>query len=521
MSDIYFKCLCGKSLAVDIKGVGRTITCPDCKQKLQIPESTSQLQCECGISILVPDSMMGDTVQCLSCKKYWQVPSKQVPDGTLPSKQEDVLRDHEPPEKGSVQINLKLGASFFVKALIALVVIVAISVFFSVKRHKKPTLSVSLIGGSSEQAGAVTNKQAVAPQTQAEVVVSNKINSNAINNQAAESQIKAVAEPAKISVPVVAGVSESSSELRKNGAFAFPQQDAKVLCDRPDLRFSVWNNDKYLFAQAVMWNDGDASLGKIKDNREIGDWANVELDLDADGKATPKADRSYSLNPWPKMPGLHYTICMGERSTTGLQSDSKGRGAISYVETSEGKKVRVDTYLIPMAEISRHVGEKIRICYWGYSPKPLLTVNSAGYEGAGKEYYSYNIPRSQYHEYDLAKGGEIDAAKIPEGRNIILTVENAKPITVIATPVAPAAVKSVTFEQLVAAQSTGESQRGATNKVESMQVTTTSDISDKVQTAQPVTNMTVAVMDIKNFDNLFGSSGFSVGFFIERTRDRG
>ena len=157
MSDIYFKCLCGKSLAVDIKGVGRTITCPDCKQKLQIPESTSQLQCECGISILVPESMVGDTVQCLSCKKYWQVPSKQVPDGTLPSKQipskqEDVLRDHEPPEKGSVQINLKLGASFFVKALIALVVIVAISVFISVKRHKKPTLSASLIVGSSEQA---------------------------------------------------------------------------------------------------------------------------------------------------------------------------------------------------------------------------------------------------------------------------------------------------------------------------------------------------------------------------------
>lgn len=215
----------------------------------------------------------------------------------------------------------------------------------------------------------------------------------------------------------------SLSELRENGAFEFPQKEAKVLCNQPDLRLSVWNNDEYLFAQAVLWTDGDASLGKTEDNREIGDWSQLLLDLDADGKATPKVDREYLLNPKPHMGGLHYTICLGEGRTTGMESDSKGRGAIRYVQTGEGKEeklVRVDTYLIPMAEISRQTGEKIRICYWGQSPKPPLTVNSAGFQRVGKDYYSYHIPRSRYHDYILSKGGgEIDATKVPEGRKDI------------------------------------------------------------------------------------------------------
>jgi thiol-disulfide isomerase/thioredoxin len=209
------------------------------------------------------------------------------------------------------------------------------------------------------------------------------------------------------------------AELRQNGAFQFPQQEAKILCDNPDLRFSVWNNQEYLFAQAVLWKDDDASLGKTEDNREIGDWSEVMLDLDADGKPTAHLDRDYMLNPWPNQPGLCYQICLGKGSTSGINTDSKGRGAIRYVEISGGGKVRVDNYLIPLAEISKQVGDKLRLCYWGYSPNPALTVNSAGYEHAEKRYYSYNVPFSQYHDYVLAKGAEIDVTKVPEGRNDI------------------------------------------------------------------------------------------------------
>lgn len=212
---------------------------------------------------------------------------------------------------------------------------------------------------------------------------------------------------------------KSIAELRASGVFAFPQKEATVLCDRPDLRFSVWNNADFLFAQAVLWTDDDATLGKTPDNREIGDWSMLMLDLDADGKSTPNVDRDYLVNPWPGMEGLFYQIELGPGSKTGIQGDSKGRGAVRYLKTADGRQIRVDTYLIPMSEISRHIGDKIRLAFWGSSPKPLLTVNSTSYERAGKSYYGSHIPRSQYHDYVLAKGGELDATQVPEGRHDI------------------------------------------------------------------------------------------------------
>jgi cytochrome c biogenesis protein CcmG/thiol:disulfide interchange protein DsbE len=212
---------------------------------------------------------------------------------------------------------------------------------------------------------------------------------------------------------------KTAGELHDNGAFGFPQKDSTVFCDQPTLRFSVWNNGDYLFAQAILWTDDDASLGKTDDNREMGDWSVLVLDLDADGKSTKDVDRDYDLNPWPGMEGLHYQIELGPGSTTGILSDSKGHGAIRYLKISDGKLVRVDTYLIPLVEISRHVGDKIRIVYWGDSPKPRLTVNSAGYERGGKDYYSQYIPHAQYHEYVLINGSDFDATQVPEGRSDI------------------------------------------------------------------------------------------------------
>jgi thiol-disulfide isomerase/thioredoxin len=208
-------------------------------------------------------------------------------------------------------------------------------------------------------------------------------------------------------------------ELRDNGAFGFPQKEAKVFCDQPTLRFSVWNNGDYLLAQAILWTGDDASLGKTIDNREIGDWSELMLDVDADEKPTKDVDRDYFLNPWPGMEGLHYSIVQGPGSTTGILDDSTGHGVIRYLKMSDGKLVRVDTYLIPLAEISRHVGDKIRLVYRGDSPKPHLTVNSVGHERGSKDYARYSIPRSQYHEYVLTNGSNFDATQVPEGRKDI------------------------------------------------------------------------------------------------------
>jgi|SRR5579859_435366 len=196
--------------------------------------------------------------------------------------------------------------------------------------------------------------------------------------------------------------------LRATGAFGFPQRGATLLCDRPDLRVAVWSNDQYLFAQAILWKDGDSLLGKDPQGQPIGDYSHLLLDLDDNGRDTPDVDRVYRLNQRPYESGLRFIIWKDGGAQTG-SNDSTGRGAVRYVGTSTAKRVRVDTYLIPLQEISKRVGDKIGICYYAYSPAPPLSINSVtlgNYE-----------PHSVYREYTLSPGGSIDAAKVPDGRN--------------------------------------------------------------------------------------------------------
>lgn len=116
------------------------------------------------------------------------------------------------------------------------------------------------------------------------------------------------------------------------------------------------------------------------------------------------------------MGGLFYQIVKGPRTWTGIMSDTSGRGAIRYVQFLDGRKVRVGSYVIPLAEISRNVTDKIRLCYHGSSTKPELTVNSAGYAAGGRTYYSYNVPLASYHDYVLSKGAGLSLDSVPDGR---------------------------------------------------------------------------------------------------------
>jgi thiol-disulfide isomerase/thioredoxin len=215
----------------------------------------------------------------------------------------------------------------------------------------------------------------------------------------------------------IAGMSAAGQtrDLKKQGAFGFPQEKATVPCDTRDLRVSVWSDAAHLYVQAVLWTDDDDALGETADGRPIGDWSNLSLDLDADQKPTPKVDREYMLSPWPSMPGLRYQVLLGGGAATGIQSNTKGRGAIRYVDLG-GKKVRIDSYLIPLAEIGRKPGDKIRFAYWGSSAKPPLTVNSVGFEGKGP-YYSNSLPREKYHELTLAdRPPSLEAQAVPNGQ---------------------------------------------------------------------------------------------------------
>jgi thiol-disulfide isomerase/thioredoxin len=211
-------------------------------------------------------------------------------------------------------------------------------------------------------------------------------------------------------------------DLKRDGAFGFPQREAQVLCDNSELRVSAWSDSEHLYVQAIVWGDGDDAIGETQDGRKIGDYSNLSLDLDADKQNTPQVDRSYSLNPWPSLPGLRYQVVLQRNATTGIQSNSKGRGSIKFLETPDGKRVRVDSFVIPLTEIRKQPGEAIRLAYWTSSPQPELVLNSVGFQRAGR-YYPYSIPKDLYHDVKLSdRAASLDPKVVPEGREDTVAV---------------------------------------------------------------------------------------------------
>ncbi len=68
MPDIYFKCECGKSLAVDEAGIGQTVLCVDCQQPVEVPEPEIEFDCDgCGMMLRAPGSVGGDRIKCALC----------------------------------------------------------------------------------------------------------------------------------------------------------------------------------------------------------------------------------------------------------------------------------------------------------------------------------------------------------------------------------------------------------------------------------------------------------------------
>jgi thiol-disulfide isomerase/thioredoxin len=258
------------------------------------------------------------------------------------------------------------------------------------------------------------NPPAVAPAAK---TATPTVSPSAAPQNASPAKVARAANVATAAQTVAADKEVAPVDLHKQGHNGFPQSQATVLCDTPDLRVSVCCDGTYLYAQAILWNDDDDSTGKSDDGREIGDWSQIMLDLDADQKNSPEIDRSYALNPWPSLPGLRYTIVVSENGTTALLPDSKGRGAIEYVEDVSGKLSRVDSLLIPLVEIKRQPGDEIRLAYWGSSVLPKLTVNSIGFESPGA-YYSFSLPHDKYHSLKLASiDGKIDPAEVPDPRS--------------------------------------------------------------------------------------------------------
>ena len=85
---LYFKCACGKHIAIDEAGFDRTVKCPDCGQPIQVPRPEMEWDCSCGLPIILPANMAGETIRCVGCKKSYKVPELEQPEET--PKQEPV-----------------------------------------------------------------------------------------------------------------------------------------------------------------------------------------------------------------------------------------------------------------------------------------------------------------------------------------------------------------------------------------------------------------------------------------------
>lgn len=206
-------------------------------------------------------------------------------------------------------------------------------------------------------------------------------------------------------------------QLKTNGASGFPQSIAKVVIDDQHLRVSIFNDSNYLAVQTIIWKDNDNQLGKNSVGQISGDYSTLLVSTENGNKRKPDVDRSYSVNPLPHLTGLYYSIYSGKRrfiktladgtrvtyeaeATSPLKSDSKGRGNIEYVVVEEGQRIRIDTMLIPLAELNKNVGDNLRVCYFVSSSSPALKFNSCGYQSK-KDYFGHDILAKHYQKIIL------------------------------------------------------------------------------------------------------------------------
>ncbi len=204
-----------------------------------------------------------------------------------------------------------------------------------------------------------------------------------------------------------------SKDLAARGAFGFPQHDAKVLSDQPTARFSAWSNKEWLYVQIICWADPDPQNWTSPDGKERCDESHVYIDLDNDQEREPE-DAHYALNPEPAMRGLHREKTASD-AVVKFVPGSAGRGSIKFVDGETSSKIRVDSFLIPLREIGKKPGDRIRLAVVGMSWKPRIGFNSAQL-GLPNSPQSFCIELSGRYYQDFVLGmnrGDLEPAMVP------------------------------------------------------------------------------------------------------------
>ncbi|MFN2352136.1 MAG: hypothetical protein ABR497_09340, partial [Kiritimatiellia bacterium] len=75
MTHIYFKCKCSKLMAVEQRGAGLAVPCPDCGNENTVPAPDITWECDgCGEELSAPLKMIGGSLRCLQCRTKVTVP---------------------------------------------------------------------------------------------------------------------------------------------------------------------------------------------------------------------------------------------------------------------------------------------------------------------------------------------------------------------------------------------------------------------------------------------------------------
>lgn len=161
-------------------------------------------------------------------------------------------------------------------------------------------------------------------------------------------------------------------ELKKHGAFRFPQERAQVLCDDDELRVSLWNNHEYLYVQAIVWNDHE-DVVDLAGGFTTTDNSILTLVGAADLSITPNVDRRYHLST---RLGFSHSILTGTSESFAGGTQTRGRGVIRYLDLGDGQHLRLDCLLVPLEEIDKQPGDQIGVGFKALSFNPFVQYES-------------------------------------------------------------------------------------------------------------------------------------------------
>lgn len=207
--------------------------------------------------------------------------------------------------------------------------------------------------------------------------------------------------------------------LRLAGALGFPQSSARVLVDKPSIRLSAASDPQWLYVQGIFWADTSPDPDSIKEENPR-DTSILMIDADASGSDTPYVDRQYLLNPYPFLPGLHYSESRESQKTTPIQNDSQGFGAIRWVKDVDGRMVRIDSYVIPLAELKRRPGDHVRFGVYFNSDKPGVIISappSTNSHTGSPAIYDLQYPH--FMDYTLDGKSAIQLAAVPNDSAVL------------------------------------------------------------------------------------------------------